>query len=76
MNNAFQDYSLVTTGEIALLPGVYFGLLQQTKSFGGMTQFLRPEKYVWLKALGRAIVTIAILIGPFLMLALITTKQI
>lgn len=44
LNNAFQDFSLVTTGEIALLPGVYFGLLQQTKSFGGMTRFLRPEK--------------------------------
>ena len=56
--------------------GTYFGLIQQSKSFGGMVNFNQPRKQVLLKTIFRMLVTGVLIIPFLLMYFLLTPKQI
>lgn len=55
--------------------GVYFGLLQQSKTFEGMKNFNQPKTKTVLKIILRVVVTTALII-PVLLMYLLSPSQI
>jgi hypothetical protein len=62
-------------GVTGLLFGVYFGLLQQSKSFDGMTNYVQPKTKTVLKIITRVVVTVVLII-PIMLMSLLSPDQI